>query len=227
MEKNSYLELLSHVTQEMQMPLNDISNFVYTLKEDEYRPSLAEDERCALLSRIDTRLLQLRRMMGTLTNMTSYSSMTGLDRKDRVLLNQLCRELAAEQDVEVVFTSDIPDYYAVNTHLETLMKVLSTLLQAASERALFRTPSRQEPRVCLDISEQPKSGQLTISVSDTGEPTTLEEDLTQFNLPTERPCRSTIRHLGLYNCRLMVVLLGGFIYIDPKFRQGRRVVINL
>ena len=64
--------------------------------------------------------------MDRLIDLSYYSMADQLPRQDRVLVNELCRDMADSQDVEVLYRSDVPDYYAVATNKKALEKVLES-----------------------------------------------------------------------------------------------------
>jgi len=68
---------------------------------------------------------------------------------------------------------------------------------------------------------------LTFAVSDMGELPTLEENLKYFNPPTAADNRKVSTSTEIYYYQLLVRLLGGFIYIDPDYKNGRRVIFSI
>lgn len=212
-------------------PLNALQSYVYCLMGNEVHGDLLDEERYDLILKEDRELARLVRYVGTWSDLASYSLATSLELSNKVLVNQFCRQLAGEQDVNVRLVTDLPDHYVITTHYESLCKVLTTLLGHAADRVMEYYPTHPEitPEIVLQVTEKGEKGKLTFSVSDTGCPTTIEEDIKTFDLPTgvNRNCVHIFRKMEFFNLRLMVNLLGGFIYIDPKYRDGRRVIFSI
>ena len=227
MEKKDYWEFLNHVTREMRMPLNEISSCVYELKEDEYRPSFAEDERVELLCRLDVSVHKMLRMVNMLANVSYYSSVKRVEQQDHVLVNQFCRELVGEQDVDVFYKSNVSDEYTLTTNAECLRLLLSILLEQASMRVLFRMDESKESRIFFNVLGGVEEGKVFFSVSDTGDRPSQEENMTAFFLPTIQRDRPFMMQADLHICAQIVSLLGGVIYIDPNYHDGRRVIFEI
>ncbi len=225
-EKNDW-RFLCVAMAEIRESLQLATSYSYLLNNDEYHPTMASDERKYALDHLDDTLWLIESQLGRLSDLAYYSSMEKLEYSDRVLLNRLCRDLVNDQDVKVIFETDIPDYYAIKTNEEALSKILSTLLDQAVYRVLNRRTNRRAQQVTLTVTERGEEGKLTFVVTDTGDVASREDDITTFDPPTEKPSNSTMKAVGYCNCKLMVDLLGGFIYIDPKYRDGRRVVFDI
>ena len=219
--------LLLHAMHDLRISLHSVGGFTYLIKENEVRPSLNEEERLDVLLRLEQSYCKLRTRVNRLTDLAYYSAVDKLPRTDKVLVNELCREMAEEQDVEVLYGSDIPDHYAVTTNRAALEKVLEMLLRHASVRVVERKDDTHERYVFLIVTEQAVTGQLTFAVSDTGEQPTAEENQNYFNPPTDTGSKKVSTSIENYNCQLLVRLLGGFIYIDPNYKGGRRVVFSI
>ena len=216
----------------MRKPLNALQGYVHTLMGNEVHGELLDDERYDLILKEDRQLTKLVKYVDAMSDLACYSLVSQLKFTNKVLVNEFCRQLAGEQDVNVRFVTDIPDYYAIKTHYECLCKVLTVLLGHAAERVMeyYPTHPETEPEIVLKVSEKVERNKLTFLVSDSGCPTTVEEDLRTFDLPTgdDQVSDSFIfRQVELFNVKLMVNLLGGFIYVDPKFPDGRRVIFSI
>ena len=223
-----YLKLTEQMTKDMFMSANVIDQLVFLLKEDEYRRKLSDKERKDLFVRLDRHKWELKQTMFALHDLARFSSLGKLECKDKILINQLCCEMAQEQDVDVQFTTDIPDYYKITTNEEVLTKVLDTLLNHATRRTIGLTTGTV-PSVRFSLSERTEPGKLTFSITDTAGSTSREDDLALFTPPTEQTSdhNNDYTMVKVYNCRLMVQLLGGFIYVDPDYHEGRRIVFNI
>ena len=226
--KDNGWSFVLHAMQTLRLTLHSASGFAWLLKEDEYRPSLAEDERLDLLSRLEAEQWRMQRQVDTLVDTAHYSQLSRLERHDKVLVNQLCLDLAEEQDVRVLYKSNIPDFFAITTNLECLRKVLDILLRHAASRVIDRKRRvHGEPLVFLNVVEGVEKGKLVFSVTDTGDTASQADDIRAFDLPVGLADRPFFDRLELHNSWLLVRLLGGFIHIDPKYRNGRRVIFSI
>lgn len=227
MEKKEYWKFLLQVARELRRPMHSLYCFSEVMQNEEWREQLVDDERAEFYRCLENGLADMNRMIDMLVDLSYYSGIDRLERKDRVLINRLCEEVAKEQDVEVAFKSDCPDYYAILTNHECLQKVLRILLKSACQRVKDRKDQSREATVSLQISERGTKGSLTFIVTDTGDRCSEEENITTFNPPTNHHGRSFVMRTENYNCWRMVQLLGGFIYIDPHYYEGRRVIFDI
>ena len=229
-DNNYYWQFLNAAMHEMKEPLNALNGFSYVLREKECQNQLmmADDERRFVLGRMDMAIGCLTDDVDTLIDLAYYSSALKLEKKDRVLVNQLCRDVRHDRAVTVEVESDLSDCYAVKTNREALTKVLSALTDHACDRVMNRRRELRDAQVLISVTDKAKKGKLTFSVSDNAGPTTIGEDMKVFVPPS-----ATIGHplyfrmIRIYNCRLIVKLLGGLIHIEPKSEDGRRVVFTI
>ena len=225
-ETQRLMKFLLHAMVELRGNLHSLGGFTYMIKEDEYRPLMGALERKTALCHQEDCLWKLSRKVNALVNLAYYSTAPGVERSDKVLVNLLCRELAEEQDVRVLYESDIPDFFAITTNQQCLSEVLGILLSEAADRVSRRKCTDGEPLVTLSVTERGEKGRLTFIITDTGDPTTVEEDTHTFDLPTA-PDQFVVRKVEIINCRLIVGLLGGLLYIDPHYKDGRRVIFDI
>ena len=229
MEQNDNWQFLSVAMHQMCVSVNDIGSLIVMLNENEYHPNMTRDERRSILCLLNTQRWKLQRQIVNMKDLADYSMTDRLLREDKVLVNQMCRELAGKQDVKVLFKSDMTDYYTITTNLDALEKVLSILLSHAAVRALSRNDDTRERLVSLSISERAEDGVLTFVVSDTGDPLPAEMAESYFNLPAGGSSQNVnvSGSIENYNCRLLARLLGGFVYTDPAYKDGLRVVFSM
>lgn len=226
-EEKKIWRLLLHAIHDLRTSLHSVGGFAYLIKEDGRQPSLSEKERLDVLRRLEQSYEQLQKEVNRLTDIAYYSTVDQLPRTDKVLVNELCRDIAGGREVEVLYGSDIPDYYAISTNRAALERVLEILLHHACERTASCKDDGRELYVFLNVTERGEKGSLTFSVSDMGELPTLEENLKYFNPPTAADNRKVSTSTEIYYYQLLVRLLGGFIYIDPDYKNGRRVIFSI
>ena len=225
-DMRDYLELMAHLMRDMRDQLNEASVCVYELKEDECRKELLDEERYSLLLAVSTGLSRLSRTVHILGDLAVYSCTDRLERRDRFPVNEQCRELAAELDLPVEFHSDLSDDYAIMTNQECLWRVLGILLEQAEERVYNRRENSLEPRISLTVTNRCEKGKLRFVVTDTGD-AEPEEEISAFDLPREYDGQDVFEMVKLYVVSLAVRLLGGFVYKDSRYTDGRRVVFDI
>jgi len=226
-DEKEYWQFMLHAMHDLRRSLYCVEAFTYLLREDERRPTMTYNEWCHVLDRFEKGYGKLQTKMGSLIDLAYYNTVDRLERKDKVLVNELCRDMAGRQDVKVLYLSDIPDYYAVTTNKTALVKVLEILLRHATARVAERRDDSRERLVCLNVTERGAEGQLTFAVSDTGELPTTEENQRYLNPPADTDSKKVSAATEVYNCRLLVSLLGGFAYVDPDYKKGRRVIFSI
>ena len=221
MEKKDYI-FWHQAMREMRAQLYMLSHNLYVLKCDEYRPSLTGFERVDRFHRMEKYKWQLNSIINDLTDLAYYSIVDHVERKDKVLINQLCREKIEENGGGVRFETDVPDYYAITTNQECLWKILTILLDW-----LTRCTLDGAPECTFSVSERKEKGKLSFTLTRKGDKS-RRDDLAMFNPPMEL----TSSHfedmmVKFYNCRLMVQLLGGFICFDPDYKGGRQIIFDI
>ena len=170
---------------------------------------------------------RMQRILNSVQTYLRYSAMEKLERKDKVLVNRFCRLLASELEQPVLFETDLPDYYTEHVNEEALWTVLHTLLEQAQRRMVDSPQYPDIDWIRFTASDQAEKGMLTFTVSDCAGRVSLEEAERTFMLQTEDDDYFTIERLDTFNCWLVSKLYNGLIYIDPKYTDGRRVVINV
>jgi len=226
-ENYNYWQFLGNVMHELREPLHAVGGFVYLLHHDAQIPELLDDERHDLLRRSERGISQVQQMVNTVVNLSYYVVRQEVERSDKVLVNALCLGLRDEQEQEVLFRSDVPDYYAVKTNRECLQTVLRILLRQAVNRVWQKSRFAGDDHVYLIVTERGERGKLTFSVSDNGQPEPVADLRRLFFLPAEKDAQRTVERTEFLLCCRLVELLGGFLYIDPEFRDGRRVVFQV
>ena len=223
----NYWQFLGNVMHELGEPLHAIGGFVHLLRDDDQLPELLDDERHDLLERSMNGISRLQQLVGLVAGLSHYAMKQEVERGDRVLINDLCLGLRDEQEQEVLFKSDVPDYYAVKTNRECLQTVLRILLRQAVNRVWQKSRFEGDDHVYLIVTERGERGKLTFSVSDNGQPEPVSDLQRLFFLPAEKDARRTVERTEFLLCCRLVELLDGFLYIDPEFRDGRRVVFQV
>ena len=226
-EEMKYWKLLLHAMHEMRTTLHSVRGFSALLRRDEHSPSMSSGERRDALDWLGEGYGRVQGHVDRLIDLSYYSMADRLPRQDRVLVNELCRDMADSQDVEVLYRSDVPDYYAVATNRTALRKVLEILLRHAAVRVAARCGDTRERLVYLNVTEGGEKGKLTFAVSDTGDLPTPDENQRYMNPPADNDGSDVSARVEICNCQLLVRLLGGFAYVDPDYRQGRRVVFSI
>ena len=184
-EGKNYWQFLLHVMHDLHTSLCCVGAFTYLLRHDKGRPMMSYDEWCNVLDRFEEGYGKLQTKVNGLIDLAYYNTVEELERQDKVLVNELCRDMAGRQDVKVLYLSDIPDHYAVTSNKTALKKVLEILLRHATTRVIERKDDSRERLVYLNVTERGTEGQLTFAVSDTGELPTPEENQRYLNPPAD------------------------------------------
>ena len=223
----NYWTFLSNAMHEMRKPIHALGGFLSVLKDDELHPGLTDDERYDLFLKSERSMLRLTRQVNTLADLTYYGRLHTLPKDDRVLINDLCREVAGEYDIPVRYKSDIPDYYALMVNGEVLRRVIDFLVGCAVGRVLAKDGPGDQGQVYLIVTERGEPGQLTFSVSDNARRDTPDEVRRLFTPPTEPQAVAVDERMQMLLCRILVRLMGGFIYISDNYDGGRRVIFSI
>ncbi|MCQ2145043.1 MAG: HAMP domain-containing histidine kinase [Bacteroidales bacterium] len=138
-------------------------------------------------------------------------------------VNQICMnaimsvEFRKPNDVEMYFTSDLPDDHTVNSDGRRIQQVLINYLTNACKHT-----AKGEIHLHCSTTENP--GKLTFSVTDTGEGVPAEKADEIFNRFTKLNQFSQGSGLGLNICKMIAEKLGGEVYLDKSYTKGARFV---
>ncbi len=222
-----YRRLLQDVTNTLSDPLTTANETTFELRSMIRNWGGLEYKHLELINHTKKSLWKMRRLLTSVQDCLRYSEMKTLPREDKLLINQFCRELAAEEDFPVQIETDLPDHYAEKLNEEALRTLLKLLLAQSQMRTFRRVETPELDWMILNVTDQMRLGMLTFCITDFGTPVSRIEAEQAFSLPDDENGLFTIDRLDLYNCLLIVKLYHGSIYIDSDYRDGRRVVIHI
>jgi len=217
-------EFVNCIAYEMRDSLHAVSGFAQLLNVS--ADELAEDEKADLCNRIQQDTEELAKMVDKMIELSHYSVLTEVPRKDRILLNELCQKVVDEydtkvnEDVELRLITNLPDHYAVQTNRECLKIVLRLLLDNAVRYT-------KQGHIDLTLSDYGHRERITFAVTDTGCGIPKDRQLTAFELYTRENGHLTSNGMGLNICKAVVRLLGGVIYVDPHYEGGARIIFDI
>ena len=223
----NYWQFLGNVMHELGEPLHAVGGFVYLLRHDDQLPELLDDERSDLLQRSDDCLERVQQAVSIVLNLSYYAMKQEMELKDQVHVNSFCRELVKEQACEVRFGSDVADDLAITTNEQCLSMVIGLLVKQAVARVCRTDAPMREPLVSLVVTQRGERGKLTFSVTDNGRREAVGDLQQLFFLPAEKEAAHTLERTEFLLCCRLVELLDGFLYIEPEFKDGRRVVFQV
>ena len=219
--KTAFLQNMSH---EIRTPLNAIVGFSQILAES--GDDLDEDDKTDFSQRIEINAELMENIINDILNITSLESGHYKMQMSVVPVNEMCRQAINENphplhnEVEMRFTTDLPDDFCVMTDRLRTVEVLANMLS----NAVKNTDSGY---VELHCTTSAKDGMLTFSVTDTGvgiKPEIAEHIFDRFYKVSEFVQGVG---LGLTICRTITTLLGGSIYLDTAHSPGARFVFEI
>ncbi len=218
--KSSFIRSMSH---EIRTPLNAITGFSQILCTPGFE--LSDQEREDMKKRITSSSEAITIIINELLELAAGESVT-LDRDSLlpVNVNELCSIATAraqkhnKKGLELTFTTDLADDFAVPTNAETLMQILSKVI----DNALKFT---EEGSVTVHATRTPI--QVEISVTDTGVGIPADRQKDIFDNFVKLDDYTEGVGLGLPICRRLVKMLGGDIQVDPTHTEGARFLILL
>lgn len=218
--KQNFLNNISH---EMRTPLNCIVGFSQVLLTPGLE--LTDEEYDDMEQRIKESSQMLTDIVDKMIELSYYDAKTEVECIDTVELKGLCREVMgqyttrAKPDVRLRIACDGEAVYTVVTNNDLLRRVLCHLMDNA-----VRFTEKGE---ILMYIHRLKTGQISLSVTDTGcgIPEERRKDLFELFIDTGEQVKTT--GMGLSICKTMMRLLGGTIYLDEKYTIGTRMVICL
>jgi len=215
--KTMFVQNMSH---EIRTPLNAIVGFAQVLTS--MGDDLKDEEKRNVTKMIADNSDLLTTLVNDIFNFTNTTDKKNYQiNMTEVNINNVCRDVIETvrhrkaDDVELIFTTELPDDYIVTTDMQRVAQVLINMLTNAEKNTMSGS-------ITLDCNLREHSGMITMSVTDTGvgvPKEKMEEIFQRFNkLNAEKQGAG----LGLDICRTIAEKLGGEINIDPEYTGGAR-----
>jgi len=219
--KTVFVRSMSH---EIRTPLNSIVGFSQVLVDMD--KMLDEEEKKDLMNRIADNSKLLSALVNDILDLTSIESGRYVMKMQDIKVNDMCRQALDSvvhhrvEGVELLFETDAPDDYVIETDVNRSMSVIINMLTNAEKNT-------QQGKITLGCSLREHQGMVTFSVADTGIGVPKEDMKGIFERFKKLDTFKQGTGLGLYICRTIAEKLGGEINIDPEYTGGARFWFTL
>lgn len=216
--KTIFLQNMSH---EIRTPLNAMFGFAQLLGMPD--GSWTDEEKAMYNRYIFNSYNMLDMLIGDILDIADSESGNYRIQKESVNVNQVCMnslmsvEYRKPTDVNMYFTSDLPDDHTITSDGRRIQQVLINYLTNACKHT-------KEGEIHLHCSSKEIPGMLTFSVTDTGTGIPPEKADLIFNRFTKLNQFSQGSGLGLNICQMVAKKLDGLVYLDKAYTNGARFV---
>lgn len=214
-----FMNSMSH---EIRTPLNAIQGFSHLLLSE----NIDEEMKPAMKDSLEQGVMQLTNLLNDMLQISQLGCTNDSLPTAEIDIDLLCRKcLAEERDaygkntVEYIF-ENLSGIQLFNTNQQHLEKVLHNLLANANKFT-------QRGQITLVCSYDSAKKVLLLSVADTGIGIPSDKQTWVFEAFTKIDDFTPGTGLGLYVCKETIKHLNGKIYIDPSYRNGTKIVIEL
>lgn len=218
--KTNFIRSMSH---EIRTPLNAINGFTQLLCDPEFE--LSDEEKLDMQKRVTSNTEAITIIINELLELAAGESGT-LDLNDLspVNINDVCRKAKKEAEehnennLQIVFTTEIGDDFTIKSNEETILQILNKITNNAQKFT-------KEGSVILHASRHDST--LEISVTDTGIGIPEDKQKSVFDNFVKLDEFSEGVGLGLSISIRLARSLGGDISIDPTYKTGSRFILQL
>lgn len=215
-------EFVRSVSHEIRTPLNAISGFNEILNSDDIQ--LTDEERKDHVQRIKDNVGMITKIVDEMISISEKNATSDYARTEIVICNQfLSKHLYSyrpkvSKDVELLYTSNVINRFAIKTNADALQKILDSLIQNAVK---FTNKGSIELNCCHT------DRQIAISLTDTGTGIPAEMQETIFQQFVKADSFQQGIGLGLTLSKKMAQRLGGDLILDSTYTDGARFVLTL
>ena len=219
--KTAFISSMSH---EIRTPLNAVSGFSQILCNPMFE--LSDEEKQDMQQRISSNVNLITTTINEMLELSvseSESTVSDSEKKD-VLCNELGRNAlegikeANSKGVELRFTSDVDDRFAIRSNAYRLNVALHHLLDNAVKFT---------EKGYVELSIIKKDASILFCVTDTGVGIKEEDHERIFETFSKVDDFKEGIGLGLPICRRLIRSLGGDVTLDPDYSAGCRFIISL
>lgn len=215
-------EFITHITDELRAPMNPIEGLSDILSSGDYH--LQPEEREVLRKHIKDNSKRIKKLIDELGELSLFESKKSLPIDYTMSPNHLCRHMVdsmrplCKPGVRMLYESDLPDDYTVQTNLEAMESLLKHLLQ----NAIQYTDEGVITLSCVECGDMVRT-----SVTDTGRGIPEDRKPHVFDTFREMGDNVKLQGLGLTICQAIVKLLHGRIWLDAEYTEGSRFIFEL
>ena len=219
--KTMFIQNMSH---EIRTPLNAIVGFSQILAE--CSDDITEEEKYDFSNRIEQSSDLILNIINDILDLSSIESGHYKMQLEPAKANDMCRlalvnvKERVPHGVELEFTSDVDNEYAIVTDSKRVVQVIINFLTNACKNTT-------EGSIHLYCSSAENDGYLSFIVADTGigvAPDKMDVIFERFNKLDDLKQGAG---LGLSICSIITERLGGLIYIDKNYTHGARFVFAI
>lgn len=218
--KTYFVHNISH---EIRTPLNSLVGFSQLLADEEDLDAESRAEYAGIISENSDELVNI------VENLLDISDIDGgyfkLNKKP-FLCNEICRSAVdllsgnVHEGVSLLFESDVPDVFTVNTDKDRVRQVLENLLSNAIKYT-------DKGIILLRVTASKSNRLLTFAVSDTGSGIPEEKADAIFDRFEKLGSFKAGSGLGLTISRMIARELGGDVVLDTSYKAGSRFVFTV
>lgn len=220
--KTKFLHNMSH---EIRTPLNALFGFAQLLglPDGTWTPEEKEEYNTYIFNSYNMLDMLIRDIMDVADS--EHAGSYHVEIGD-VVVNNVCRsalmsvEGRKPYNVNMYFTSDLPDDYVVKSDGRRIQQVLTNYLTNACKNTA-------EGEIHLHCSRTEEPGKLTFSVADTGigVPASKADEIFKRFVKLNEYVQGA--GLGLNICQMIATKLGGEVYLDKTYTNGARFVFSI
>ena len=217
--KAAFIQNISH---EIRTPLNIINGYGQVLSSSDY--DLSSGERKEIAQTVMSATHTITTLVSETLELSSMESGLPADKKDKVLLHQLVKEVVHNHQplvsgqVQLNYASELPADYELMTSEVSLRRIVDTL----TDNAVKNTRNGS-----ITVRTSVADNVLTISVEDTGTGIPEGEEEHIFERFVKLDDFKKGLGLGLTLCRTLCQRLGGNVVLDKNYHPGARFVVTL
>ena len=217
--KAAFIQNISH---EIRTPLNIINGYGQVLSSSDY--DLSSGERKEIAQTVMSATHTITTLVSETLELSSMESRLPADKKDKVLLHQLVKEVVHNHQplvsgqVQLNYASELPADYELMTSEVSLRRIVDTL----TDNAVKNTRNGS-----ITVRTSVADNVLTISVEDTGTGIPEGEEEHIFERFVKLDDFKKGLGLGLTLCRTLCQRLGGNVVLDKNYHPGARFVVTL
>lgn len=217
--KTAFIQSMCH---EVRTPLNIINGFTNLLLD----PTLDCYSKEGFAPIIRSNTEHLTKLLNDMLEMSNLVSSDEPFEMEESPLHDLCRQeiqirISKNSNPELTYQLECDDTPGmISTHPTYLLTVVSRLLDNA-------TKFTERGSIVLACRQDAAAGKQFISVADTGIGIAPEQQEWVFERFTKIDSFKPGAGVGLYLCRLIITRMRGTIAIDPNYKDGCRIVIEL